>query len=39
MRVVFRNKTTGDGGEVDHQRINHLTRVIEQESLSSAESD
>jgi len=25
---VFRDKATGDGGEVDHQLINHLTRVI-----------
>ena len=25
---VFRDKATGDCGEVDHQLINHLTRVI-----------
>ena len=37
--IVFCDKTSGDGHEVGHQHINSLTRVIEHESLSSAEFD
>ncbi len=29
MRVVFSDKTSGDGVDVGHQLINFLTRVIE----------
>jgi hypothetical protein len=29
MRVVFSDKTSGDGVDVSHQLINFLTRVIE----------
>ena len=39
MRVVFREKITGDGDEVGRQLIKTLTRVIEQVSLGTAELD